>query len=234
MDNVGIHGLGYLGQLRRRQAPPRPCPVCGFVCHFVRKDHQRGTFHQQHRRLKALLQNPCVTFGEIGKRFGISRERVRQLAKAIGIEPGRKREMFCGLQHQKPIPPLIERVGNLAASRGLDWAPQARKGGGRWRKPWSQRLIIIAGKKCLVALAPRDRLGRRCLRPRYRAADFVVYLLEDAVAVVPSPGLDTITRMPGGKHDRYLNAWHLLKGAEHAAPPEGLLPRLPGVGLSRP
>lgn len=56
-----------------------------------------------YQRLTALFDQPCVTFAEIGARFGVTRERVRQWH--IRLRPdaprGHQRQHLCWLQQQK-------------------------------------------------------------------------------------------------------------------------------------
>lgn len=56
---------------------------------------QRKIQPEDRERLIALLRKDCMKHAEIAKRFGVSRERIRQLAKKLGIKSGRKRQETC-------------------------------------------------------------------------------------------------------------------------------------------
>lgn len=65
---------------------------CGFpASDRNRRPHRLSVYHRQHRRIKRLLSNNSLTFADIGDKFGITRERVRQIAKQLGIPSGRQR-----------------------------------------------------------------------------------------------------------------------------------------------
>jgi transcriptional regulator with XRE-family HTH domain len=57
---------------------------CGFpgACRN-RRLHRLSVYHRQHRRIKKLLSNDSLTLAEIGERLGITRERVRQIARQL-------------------------------------------------------------------------------------------------------------------------------------------------------
>lgn len=59
--------------------------------------HKRSLLHRHATRLRALLDT-CLNFSMIGRRLGISRERVRQLASALGYESGIERRTLCRLK----------------------------------------------------------------------------------------------------------------------------------------
>lgn len=82
--------------------PPKiACPICGQQVRSSQSSlHRQGVFHQQSQRIKALLDQECMTFTEIGDRLGVSRERVRQIAKELGII-GQPRKMVCTIRRRK-------------------------------------------------------------------------------------------------------------------------------------
>jgi len=53
--------------------------------------HQQSAVHVHAEQIKELLGTERVTFQEIGRRFGLTRERVRQIAAGLGFPPGRSR-----------------------------------------------------------------------------------------------------------------------------------------------
>src|SRR5262245_3499655 len=62
------------------------CPECGLLIRSKNKLHTQSTYHRQAKRIKALLAQECMTLEEIGKRIGVTRERVRQIAQLIGVD----------------------------------------------------------------------------------------------------------------------------------------------------
>jgi hypothetical protein len=93
--------------LDSRRRPTRP------VMRFVDTSHKRGgavdcrwlaIFEDRHgpdacKRLIAELRQPCVTFAEIGKRLGVTRERVRQWQIVLLPEAprGHERRRLCAI-----------------------------------------------------------------------------------------------------------------------------------------
>ncbi len=72
------------------------CESCRPLLRCNTSIHRKSVFHKQCRRLRALLAKDCLTYSEIGTRLGISRERVRQLADAMGVPHiGRMRQTSC-------------------------------------------------------------------------------------------------------------------------------------------
>jgi len=76
-----------------RRAEPTTC-TCGWVGLAGRLQsihHQQSAVHVHAEQIKELLGTERVTFQEIGRRFGLTRERVRQIAAGLGFPPGRSR-----------------------------------------------------------------------------------------------------------------------------------------------
>ena len=63
--------------------------------------HKRRFLHNRALRIRRLLERDCVTFSQVAKRLGVSRERVRQLAQRLGIKPGRQRQRACAMAKQQ-------------------------------------------------------------------------------------------------------------------------------------
>ena len=82
---------------------------CGFPLANNPRHHRLSVYHRQHRRIKRLLSNNSITFADIGDEFGITRERVRQIARQLGMESGRQRQEQRVL-HQR-MPAWYERKG---------------------------------------------------------------------------------------------------------------------------
>ncbi len=68
--------------------------------------------HQHSRRIRALLDQECVPFSEVGRRLGVSREQVRQIAELLGYPPGRWREKTCKSRPPQPLSkvPLLAKL----------------------------------------------------------------------------------------------------------------------------
>jgi hypothetical protein len=102
-----------LGRLGLRSQKHRETCVCGQkILQGFRDYHMRSTAHRQGRRLRALLSNPCLTLEEIGKRVGVTRERVRQIATKFGVDPNTRRPV-CVLNKR------TARIAKILADTGL-------------------------------------------------------------------------------------------------------------------
>lgn len=54
-------------------------------------------YRGRRKRITALLAHDCITFAEIGRRVGVTRSRVQQMAASLGIE-GRRRLESCTIK----------------------------------------------------------------------------------------------------------------------------------------
>lgn len=80
----------------------RYCETCCFHMNeraFVR--HTRSVFHRKAKLIRAMLERNCITHAEIAKRIGLSRERVRQLARLMGFADGRSRHAVCRMERRR-------------------------------------------------------------------------------------------------------------------------------------
>jgi len=76
---------------------------CGFpLANRNPRHHRLSVYHRQHRRIKRLLSNNSITFAAVGDKFGITRERVRQIARQLGMESGRQRQEQRVLHQRMP------------------------------------------------------------------------------------------------------------------------------------
>src|SRR5215471_15718200 len=83
---------------------------CGFpVADRSHRYHRLSIYHRQHRRILGLLSRDSLSFADIGVRLGITRERVRQIARQLGMASGRQRREERTL-HQR-LPAWHERRG---------------------------------------------------------------------------------------------------------------------------
>jgi len=66
------------------------CPECGRRCYPYSKHHVGSVYHKHHAEISAQLADVRNTFAAVAEGYGLSRERVRQFAEELGLQPGRK------------------------------------------------------------------------------------------------------------------------------------------------
>lgn len=118
-------------------------------------------------QLLSMLKTNCVRYAEIGEKFGVTRERVRQwrnlIAKWYGLPTERGvRPRLCSIERaaSRQPPELLDRILRALRSRGLDAKPYIYRGsGGRgWRA--NARQVSVNGRLCHVLQASVvSRLG---------------------------------------------------------------------------
>lgn len=74
---------------------PTECAECGQMLKKHGFHHEKGVYHQQHKRIVALLKEPCMTLEDIATRLGVTRERVGQIGEIIGMPGGWERRSLC-------------------------------------------------------------------------------------------------------------------------------------------
>jgi hypothetical protein len=82
--------------------PKRYCQTCRFELDkrgFSR--HTLSVFHRKAKLIRAMLERDCITHAEIGRRIGVTRERVRQLALLMGFADGRSRHAICRTERRR-------------------------------------------------------------------------------------------------------------------------------------
>lgn len=177
----------------------------------------------------ALLGDESLTFTEIGRRVGLTRERVRQIAELAGVTG--KTRMAA---RWKPKPPLPNRTAELvlisAGNAGLKAEPSGRAS------------VVVNGLPCFTASAcwytqvNKTKYGTyrtRCLNfklPR-RAVEgnygFLLVTSRIGIFVMPRaawpkgsarfvPDRDPKFGCHSNRHDymEYLDAWHLIAEAQ--------------------
>ena len=80
----------------------RYCQTCRFELDkrgFSR--HTLSVFHRKAKLIRAMLERDCITHAEIGRRIGVTRERVRQLALQMGFADGRSRHAICRMERRR-------------------------------------------------------------------------------------------------------------------------------------
>ena len=190
--------------------------------------HRLSVYHRQHRRIRDLLSNNSLSFADIGDKLGITRERVRQLARQLGLESGRQRHEQRVLH--KRMPAWQERKGYrelIAKGKkfGYTVSPSRVDSPAGWR--FQARIVVINGWRVqIVYMGTRGRylaFSRSDVR-----ADFYVGISPIGFFIFPSriwktfPERTTFSpiRCPighrgftqSGRHDylNYLEAWELL------------------------
>jgi len=80
----------------------RYCQTCRFeISKNGFKLHTLSVLHRKGRLIRAMLERNCITHAEIGRRIGLTRERVRQLALQMGFASGRSRHAICRMERPK-------------------------------------------------------------------------------------------------------------------------------------
>jgi hypothetical protein len=193
------------------------CPRCEIPVSQLGM-HRRSILHQKIKRLRALLANDCLTFREIGRRLGVSRESIRLIARTLGAKTGNARRRACARAHRK-APPHIERIIRQAYKAGLNASPIFKKG-----NKITPRELIVEGRKVGVAhLWYEQRLAAYRIKSRpWDGARFVIFYADELaqLLIVPISEVRATAFVMGRKRRRrtreshllrYVNAWHLLK-----------------------
>ena len=189
--------------------------------------HKSGLAHQQAQRIKALMENDCISFSEMGVRLGITRERVRQIAARLGFPTGRKRRRVCTiLNHQdrfiKSLTDDLEQLKVIAERWNFTFEPIMRDSYGIY---FLLRRIMLNGFLCQIGSLWHHPLDYVVI-PRIESHDFDFFLGRgvDGWAVIPQkemPMRGTLCVMgrpkilPGAdsyrSYEHFFEAWQLLK-----------------------
>jgi hypothetical protein len=202
---------------------------CGFpVTVRSYRYHRRSVYHRHYRRIRGLLSKDSLTFAEIGERFGITRERVRQIARQLGMTSGRQRREQRAL-HQR-MPAWQERKGYrelIAKGKefGYSVTPSRVDRPEGWR--FQARNVVINGWRAHIVYV-RTRVRYLAFSRSNVRADFYVGISPIGFFIFPSKMWKTFpertafspVRCPighrgftqSGRHDylNYLEAWKLL------------------------
>jgi hypothetical protein len=158
---------------------------------------RRSVYHRQHRRIKGLLSDNSLSFADIGDRLRITRERVRQIARQLGMESGRQRREQRAL-HQR-MPAWQERRGYrelIAKGKefGYSVTPSRVDRPEGWR--FQARNVVINGWRAhIVYMRTRGRylaFGRSDVR-----ADFYVGISPIGFFIFPSTVWKTFPELCG-------------------------------------
>jgi len=202
---------------------------CGFpLANRNPRHHRLSVYHRQHRRIKRLLSDNSLSFADIGDKFGITRERVRQIAVQLGMESGRERHEQRVLHQRMPAWHKRKGYRELIAKGkefGYTVTPSRVDSTEGWR--FQARIVVINGWRAhIVYMRTRGRylaFGRSDV-----PADFYVGISPIGFFIFPSkiwktfPERTTFSPIPcpighpgfarSQRHDylNYLEAWKLL------------------------
>lgn len=217
---------------RRRER--ETCAECGVTVGVLqRKRHLAGAVHLHSKRIRALLAEPCITLEEIGKRLGVTRERVRQIAKLLQLESNR--HGICVLNRRE-----AERERR---SKSLDELPEILRARlSKFRLQGIEVLndgrayyhrLIVNGRRCSWRFASAHWQARKGNRLYFhfnvsQCADFLLLVAGDPLNTVyvipaseissssicipigsPSPGWEK-RRKHSRNWEQWREAWHLL------------------------
>jgi len=211
------------------------CPQCGRRCYPYSRHHVQSVYHKHHAEITAQLADVRNTFAAVAEDYGLSRERVRQFAEELGLQPGReirnlRREALLAEKFDRAFPDkkYLQDLG-LKVEKFLGQAGLL-----------STRFLKVNGHICLMGRAwPTPIHGGgyvRLSRLAHAAAEFVLYRLppigdRQPWLVVPAAAAPAYTglfalvgRGPSprfsrtgipesykGKWLQYIDAWQLLK-----------------------
>jgi Sigma-70, region 4 len=185
-------------------------------------------------RLIADLRQPCVTFAEIARRLGVSRERVRQWQKLLLPEAprGHQRQRLCAIYRRRrrllddPLFRTFYRHARAFVDRGRIELIKASEGY-RTRSVRIDRRIVVLREARMPQGAPsapsaaneREFLLAGCRE----TADFLYYRLTPddylllPVREIPAAGTTFVDR-PGSPYHTFKNTFGALRAetAGHA------------------
>jgi Sigma-70, region 4 len=212
-----------------RKATACECGLPGANCKL--RQHQFSVYHRRHEKITRLLANESLSFAEIGRRLGISRERVRQVARQLGQAPQRQRieqriiEKRMSAWHKRPDHrKLIAKCQEL----GYTAEPSRRDAPYGWS--FEAGVVVINGWLThIVHVSPKGRyLVFKRSPTRVNREDFHIGISPIGFFVFPAavwktfPGATAFSPAPcasgqrgfthSGRHDylSYLEAWKLL------------------------
>jgi len=216
---------------RRAESTTCSCGWVGLAGRLQSVHHQQSAVHVHAEQIKELLGTERVTFQEIGRRFGLTRERVRQIAAGLGFPPGRSRPKAH--TYRRPSADAREERRMEMAVRQMEY-----------KAKWD--LVVALKAECpyevsLAGLEMRFRevlvRGVRCQLGRATARGTLGYTHLDGLKGItkakvilmklPETGWLVIPRekyqrgnfridVPGQPHeyDRMVNHWELLEEFE--------------------
>lgn len=202
--------------------------------HRFDRSHGKGAFGQ----LRRMLQESTLSYAQIGYEFGITRQRVSQLAQPFGVN-GRRRQRERINSHlpwiankRDEYPSAVRQVLGELERRGIPVAPHYTLGRRRRVAYKNLTKVLVNGVPCKVGYR-NTRKGARFTPFRVtletRKAKAVVWGVRHGpkfrLYVIPLSELKNVTRLnipvtgayirtsrkPNRDWTRFENAWHLLR-----------------------
>lgn len=173
------------GEMTKWSTPRVTCE-CGLSLHegpAQSARHRHSTFHRQHKRIRALLANPCIGYGEIARRIGVSRERFRQMAGAMGAQRSRARKAACRLEAELTLWWKLHRrhpVIVKAMRMGMDVKP-IKTANGRL----DRTLVTINSFSVVLFTISTDKRGYLKFHASIREADFYAGVSAQGIYIFP-------------------------------------------------
>jgi hypothetical protein len=177
-----------------------------------------------YERLIAELRQPCITFADIAKRLGVTRERVRQWQMLLlpDAPRGHERQRLCASQRRKRrllADPLFQGFYRHARAYVEPHRIELIKtsDGFRMRSVRIDRRVVVLRDARDSAEGPATPNAREYVLPGYRgAAEFLYYrLAPNDYLLLPTRELPvtgtTFTDRPDSRYQRYKNTFDALR-----------------------
>jgi len=189
---------------------------------------------KKRKKIGDLLKNIHLSFNDIGEKVGLTRERIRQVAKSFYNVTGKERyELRAPFRFD--LPPIIQRIKDRAEQNGLLFDPiylLIRRGKYISRQGFRSAACKINGFTCAVAAVRYEHSGTGDSPPYFRlssisaATDFCVIDSSEGFLIVPineswmrKAKVYIDERRPSVKielpsdhlYKKNIEAWHLLK-----------------------
>jgi hypothetical protein len=216
---------------RRAEATTCTCGWVGLAGRLQSVHHQQSAVHVHAEQIKELLGTERVTFQEIGRRFGLTRERVRQIAAGLGFPPGRSRPKAYTLR--RPSAEAREARRAEMAARQMEYKAKwdlvvALKDECPYEvdlagEDMRFREVVVGGVLCQLGRATsRGTLGYthlEGLKGITRAKVILMKLPEEGWLVIPREKYQRGNFKLGApnqphEYDQMINNWKLLEEAD--------------------
>jgi hypothetical protein len=219
-----FYRMMYKAGIRIRQCRAPVVCSCGTRLKHPNKSHLRSTLHRNNKRLLKLLRK-FIPHGKIGKRVGISRERVRQIAKILAIKPTKAHLEACAFERFKKRRPTLAAVAAELRRKGLQVEPTCVN------NVWSGSVLMVNGRRCAIMKATRicsNGLEYLQVGPCCKDAAFTLRRTPYGWLVLPKNSVTNCTMFVLGRRklngaggpkrdwERCLEAWHLLAPAKRS------------------
>lgn len=135
--------------------------------------HETSTFHNNYNRFKTLLASNCVTLTEIGRRLGVSKQRVHQLINKQTDASGRQRVEQCTLAKRKAVleeltntcatvNPLFDEIKQICENKNFQFRLiETRMEKSRRQPSVSKQSVFINGMICHIGRLTTYKIGNR-------------------------------------------------------------------------